>query len=228
MIEGFMRLDGSRRGDSGREAGRRALIARLRRALEHLARGGAEPRGAIEPGIRRVVAKSLGVGPDELTPEVSLTDELAADSLDLIELGIALEAEFGITLPEAVLDQVRTYRDLVGSVDALARERQERERAGDGIEFVRVCVVPGPGRGDGELHRACWLTPYTAEIIAEDTLRGGDGARLEMSVPANLSDAALARVQEQLAWLGDCEIGVSVRRDLHVLPGWPVVRPHAA
>jgi len=224
-----MSRETSRRRDRRHEAGRRAHIARLRRALEHLARAGAGERvEAIEPCVRRVVARNLGVGMAELTPEVSLIDELAADSLDLVELGIALEAELGITLPEAVLDEVRTYQDLVGSVHALARERQERERGAEGIEMVRVCVVPGPRRGGGELQRACWLTPYNAQIIADDALRGGNGARLEMSVPVNLDDGAVARLQDQFAWLGDCDIELTVRRDLHLPPRWPHVRPHAA
>ena len=43
----------------------------------------------VEPRVRRVVAEQLGVNVEELTPEVSLTDDLAADSLDLLELTLA-------------------------------------------------------------------------------------------------------------------------------------------
>ncbi len=53
-----------------------------------------------EPRVRRLVAHCLGVGVGQLAPEVSLTDDLAADSLDLVELAITLEAEFGIVVPE--------------------------------------------------------------------------------------------------------------------------------
>src|SRR5207237_10150885 len=52
-----------------------------------------------EPRIRRLVADYLGVSADDLTPEVSLTDDLAADSLDLMELALVLEGELGLELP---------------------------------------------------------------------------------------------------------------------------------
>src|SRR5262245_38627793 len=71
---------------------------------------------SVESEIRRVVAERLGVGQEELTPEVSLFDDLAVDSLDMIELGSALEDEFGITVPEHVLGEVRTYQQVVDRV----------------------------------------------------------------------------------------------------------------
>src|SRR5204863_8944159 len=66
----------------------------------------------VEPRVRRLVADHLGVGTEELTRDVSLADELAVDSLDLVELALALEAEFGISMSEATLDEVRTYGEL--------------------------------------------------------------------------------------------------------------------
>lgn len=183
----------------------------------------------LEPRIRRVVAESLGLGAEELTPEVSLTDDLAADSLDLVELGLGLEEEFGITLSEAVLSEVRTYGELVGGVQALARKRWEVE-SGHTTEAlpVRVRVVAAPGRGRGDLQRAGWLTPYAVQTIAEDALRGGRGARLEVTVPADVGDAALARLEDQFAWLGEREVRVSVRRDPPPGPRGPLSRPDAA
>ena len=67
----------------------------------------------VEPRVRRVVAEHLGVGLDELDAEVSLRDDLAADSLDLVSLGLMLEDEFAILVPERLLDEVRTFGDLV-------------------------------------------------------------------------------------------------------------------
>ena len=63
-----------------------------------------------------MVADRLGVDPDELTPDVSLPDELAADSLDLLEIALAAETEFGVVLPERLLEEVRTFGDLVDVV----------------------------------------------------------------------------------------------------------------
>ena len=70
-----------------------------------------------------MVAHHLGVDADELAPEVSLTRDLAADSLDLAELALGLEAEFAITVPQHVLDHVQTYRELVGAVVQIAEIR---------------------------------------------------------------------------------------------------------
>ena len=57
----------------------------------------------VEPHVRRLVVDHLGVGVEELVPEVSLRDDLAADSLDLVELALALEGRFGIGVPEHIL-----------------------------------------------------------------------------------------------------------------------------
>ena len=66
-----------------------------------------------EPRIRRLVADYLGVNPEELTPEVSLTDDLAADSLDLVELAMSLEEELSLEIPDEELEGIRTVGDAV-------------------------------------------------------------------------------------------------------------------
>jgi acyl carrier protein len=185
----------------------------------------------VEPRVRRVVADQLGVNDEELTANVSLTDDLAADSLDLLEVALALEAELGIVIPESTIDQVRTYGDLLGTVHALSRRRREAEvRAGRSTSpaLVWARVISPRGEASGDIQRAGWLTPYTAETIAEDALRAGHGARLEVAVPSSLSDAGLAELQDEFAWLGDRGVQVSVRRDQHLGPIAQRARPHAA
>jgi len=81
----------------------------------------------VEPSVRALIADQLGVGVEELVPGVSLRDDLAADSLDLVELTMALEAEFGIVVPERVLDRVRTCGDLVQATGLLIRARRAAE-----------------------------------------------------------------------------------------------------
>lgn len=78
----------------------------------------------VEPQIRRLVAEHLGVGFDMLGAHVSLRDDLAADSLDLVDLMLVIEASFAIMIPERVLDAVRTYDDLVRTSIRLIRERR--------------------------------------------------------------------------------------------------------
>src|SRR4029450_3554015 len=67
----------------------------------------------VEPRVRRLVAEHLGVTEDELSPELSLVEDLAADSLDFAELGLAVEEELDVAVPDDVLDAGRTYCDLV-------------------------------------------------------------------------------------------------------------------
>jgi acyl carrier protein len=172
-----------------------------------------------------VVAAQLGVGADELTLDVSLPDELAADSLDLVELGLAFEDELGIDLPEGVLQSVRTYGDLLEAIRRREPERRVREAAAEADRepaFVWVRIVPAPQHAKGALLRAGWLTPYTAETIVADAVRSGPGSRLEICVPPAVGDAGLAELREQFAWLAERGIGVSVRRDGQPRAGHPV------
>src|SRR5216117_3659969 len=114
----------------------------------------------VEPSCRRLVADHLGVGVEQLVAGVSLRDDLAADSLDLVELAMALEAEFGIVVPEHILDRVRTYGDLVR-----ARRAAEVRAAKPPLGTWARVVLPPAGEPGGNLERAGWLTPYTAETI---------------------------------------------------------------
>jgi acyl carrier protein len=126
----------------------------------------------VEPRVRRVVADSLGVTLEDLTAEVSLADDLAADSLDVLELALVLEEEFGFPLPERVLSDVRSYGDLVSATVMLARERRAAEARGSrALAFFWARTTAADGRG--ALERSGWLTPYVLEEIAEDARRAG-------------------------------------------------------
>lgn len=166
-------------------------------------------REFVEPRVRVVVAEQLGVELDVLAPDVSLVEDLAADSLDLVELSLALETEFAITLGEADVEAVRSYRDVVDLVVTATRGGREREEL---AAFVRSVVVSGSGERRREVRRAAWLTPYEAESIAADALGAGSGARLEVTV-AQATAAELARVEGCFAWLVERGVDLSVRRD---------------
>lgn len=184
----------------------------------------------VEPRIRRLVADHLGLGPEELTAETSLTDDLAADSLDLVELALAIEAEFGIAVPERLLEDIRTYGDLVDATIALRRSDGAHETPADAtpaLVWSRIVAPSGDGGGAG-LQRAGALTPYVAETIAEDALSAGRGARLEVTVPASTNDAGIAWVQSQFAWLGQRGVQVSVHRDYQGLAAPAQRHPYAA
>ena len=167
----------------------------------------------VEPHVRRLVVEHLGVGVEELVADVSLRDDLAADSLDLVELSMALEGEFAIVVPERILDEVRTYGDLIAATNLLIRARCEAEaRGAEPAQRIWARIVRSAGKSTGTLERTGWLTPYTAETIAEDAVRAGRGARLEVTVGASTTEG-IARVQRQFARLGKRGVQVIVRRD---------------
>jgi acyl carrier protein len=58
--------------------------------------------------FKQCAVEVLQVGPDKVTPEASFADDLDADSLDLVELVMALEEQFGITVDESELEGVQT------------------------------------------------------------------------------------------------------------------------
>ncbi|HXJ35531.1 MAG TPA: acyl carrier protein [Candidatus Eisenbacteria bacterium] len=67
----------------------------------------------VEPVVRSALADHLGVEEILLAPDVSLTGDLAADSLDLLDVVIDLEERLAIAVPERDIDRVRSVSDLV-------------------------------------------------------------------------------------------------------------------
>jgi acyl carrier protein len=98
---------------------------------------GAWGREFVEPRVRVIVADQLGVELEAITPDVSLVEDLAADSLDLVELSLALETEFAISLSEADVEAVRSYRDVVDLVVTATRGGREAEEL---AAFVRSVI----------------------------------------------------------------------------------------
>ncbi len=177
------------------------------------------PEESLEPRVRRLVCERLALDPDALGRDVSLADDLAADSLDFADIAIAVEEEFGIALPDAAIDGVRTYGQLVDAVQFRVREEHARRARAESERtppFIWARVLAPPSRGTVE--RSGWLTPYTLETIVDSALRAGPGSRLEMGVPPNLGETALIRLRDGLAWLDDRHIAVNVQRDPQLPP----------
>jgi acyl carrier protein len=131
-----------------------------------------------EQAVWNLIARQLGVGPDEIAPESWLADDLAVDSLELIEIALTVEEELGVTLPQSMLDEIRTCAELVDGIVTLTAERRPRPMRRPPLAWSRV-TPPG---GAGTCTRVDRLTPYTVETIAEDATRAGWGARLEVAV----------------------------------------------
>ena len=68
---------------------------------------------ALASRVTTIVGNQLGVEMKVLAPEASLLDDLGADSLDVVELVMALEEEFGIEVPDDDVENIRTIGDIV-------------------------------------------------------------------------------------------------------------------
>jgi acyl carrier protein len=185
---------------------------------------------SVEPRIRRVVAEHLGIGWEDLRPYVSLTDDLAVDSLDLAELMVGLEDEFDIEISDSMLGEVHSYAELVACVEVLHRRAGGAARTEDegAPVFVSIQIVPQADRATGDLWRVCWCTPYNVETIAEDALSAGPGARIEARVLSEVSDAALQSLEDRLAVLRERHIQVSIGRDQRLSIARGSTHPEAA
>jgi len=82
----------------------------------------------VEPQLRRLLAQHLGVGTEQLVAGASLREDLAADSLDLVELALLLEQQFDVSLSDRLLDDVQSYGDLVDATIGLLMARAVDEK----------------------------------------------------------------------------------------------------
>lgn len=73
--------------------------------------------------VTSIICEQLGVEEGALVPEAHLLDDLGADSLDVVELVMALEEEFGIEVPDEDVENIRTIRDVVQYVQERAEIR---------------------------------------------------------------------------------------------------------
>ena len=129
---------------------------------------------SIEGRVQSLVAAHLGVDPSELAGDVSLTDDLAVDSLDLAEIAVAIEEALGVVLPRAFLDDVRTCAELVErTLREIARRRSGCETARVPAGALRARIVAAGKPPSWYLERTVALDPYAVETIADDVRYAG-------------------------------------------------------
>ncbi len=67
----------------------------------------------IEQKVRNIIADQLGVGEAEIKPASSFIEDLGADSLDIVELVMAMEEEFEVEIPDEEAENIKTVQDAV-------------------------------------------------------------------------------------------------------------------
>ncbi|HLD88368.1 MAG: acyl carrier protein [Candidatus Omnitrophota bacterium] len=75
---------------------------------------------AAQDKIKSIIAEQLGVKPEEVTPGASFVDDLGADSLDTVELIMALEEEFNIEIPDEDAEKMKTVGDAIKYIEEKA------------------------------------------------------------------------------------------------------------
>ena len=80
----------------------------------------------IEERVKKVVVDQLGVSEDQVTMEASFVDDLGADSLDTVELVMALEEEFDAEIPDDKAESIVRVKDAVDYIEATTSETDLR------------------------------------------------------------------------------------------------------
>jgi len=71
----------------------------------------------IEEQVKKIISEQLGVGIDEIKPNSSFIDDLGADSLDIVELVMAMEEAFGTDIPDEDAEKIQTVKDAVAYIE---------------------------------------------------------------------------------------------------------------
>ncbi|MEK7850364.1 MAG: acyl carrier protein [Deltaproteobacteria bacterium] len=75
----------------------------------------------MEDKVKKIIAKQLGVNEDQVVPGASFINDLGADSLDTVELVMALEEEFDIEIPDEEAEKIKTVGDAVNYINTHAK-----------------------------------------------------------------------------------------------------------
>jgi acyl carrier protein len=70
-------------------------------------------KDAVLDKVKEIIVDQLGVEEDEVTPQAHFIEDLGADSLDIVELVMALEEEFGLEIPDEEAEKISTVGDAV-------------------------------------------------------------------------------------------------------------------
>src|SRR5438270_1453922 len=72
---------------------------------------------SVEAKVKSIIAEQLGVGEDEIKAESAFIEDLGADSLDIVELVMAMEEEFEVEIPDEEAEHIKTVQDAVNFIN---------------------------------------------------------------------------------------------------------------
>ena len=72
----------------------------------------------VEQRVKEIICEQLGVGEEEVRPEASFIEDLGADSLDIVELVMALEEEYDMEISDEEAEKIRTVQDVVTYIES--------------------------------------------------------------------------------------------------------------
>lgn len=73
---------------------------------------------SVEEKVIEIISQKLNLSKDQIKPEASFVDDLGADSLDLVELVMAMEEAFGMEVPDEEAEKLRTVKEVIEYVKA--------------------------------------------------------------------------------------------------------------
>jgi len=73
---------------------------------------------SVEARVKEIVCEQLGVSDDEVTPEASFIEDLGADSLDIVELVMALEEEYEMEIADEDAEKIKTVQDVITYIES--------------------------------------------------------------------------------------------------------------
>jgi len=78
--------------------------------------------GAVEEKIKEIICEQLDVAEKDVVPEASFVDDLGADSLDQVELIMAMEEEFDVSIPDEDAEKIGTVQDAIDYIKKTAEK----------------------------------------------------------------------------------------------------------